>query len=353
MKLDFLGRIKNRIRIKKLFDFIKPKRLAAPDPQKRFYLVIALACIFSGASTCIVLSRAAAYGKKLASFKDRTPDYVRYVSMGYAFDTVSSKKNILISVTDEGGLCRSHVFTIDEDRHTLDVLELPPDTLVSCEGFDGTLAEAFETPVYKSIVGRALYMGLDGEISLDCDALSDCTALLGGITIVIEKPVILNETQFAKGKRTVAGSVAGIIASDGGCYCGSDPERILTYRRLLASLIKKISEKGAVVWVNDLLSVIVNQISTDMTVNEIIDIANNANKISYSAVNIRLLPGQPYSVDGKTVYAADVDKTSEILNDYFRVKNYDAPAEKLALTRFDGVSDSYSDFKTKITDILK
>ena len=287
--------------------------------------MIAITCIITAAATYMVLSGAEAYAKKLSAMRALTPESVDYTFESYSYEAVTTKRNILLSVTDEDKLCRVHILTFDEDKHTLDILELPPDTLVSCGGFEGTLKEAYETEVYPEIVSMALNLHLDGRMETDVEAVAEFVNLLGGVKLTLDKELKIGENILYKGERTVMGSVAGIILSDSASYTDGDPDRITAYHRLLESFILALKEEGAVEWVSLTLNLIVNRVETDMTVSEMIEIVNLLNETNLSEINIRLIPGQAVNC----CYFVDSESAAELLNSYFRVKYEDVEAESL------------------------
>ncbi|MCD8006801.1 MAG: LCP family protein [Oscillospiraceae bacterium] len=252
-------------------------------------LMMAIACIITATATYMVLSGTAAYAKKLAALRAITPEIQDYELGDYSFEPVTTKRNILFSITSEGELCRVHVLTFDEDKHTLDIMDIPPDTFVSCGGFEGTLSEAYETEVYTEIVSMALSIHLDGSVSTDVKAISDCVNLLGGVKLTLDKELKIGENILSKGERTVLGSVASIIISDREAYTDGDTDRITAYHRLLMSLIQTLKDKGAVEWVSLTLNIIVNKVETDMTVSEIIELINLLNETNAENINIQLL----------------------------------------------------------------
>lgn len=321
----------------------------------RLRISIFAACIISACFTYMALDHAAKAGAKyaserLASDRNSTPDYVRYAAMGYAFDTVSSKKNILISITDGELLSRCHLFVFDCDKKTLDILELPVQTLISTDGFDGTVQEAYETSVYKDIISRALVSAIDNVIEMDKDSFSACCSLLGGIKIRIDSPVTIGEVTLSKGTRTLAGSVAGLIASDSGAYISGDSERVNIYRRMLASFISGLDDRGALNWFGLLMNVIVNGMKSDMNVSELTELVNLCESISLDRIRLWLLPG--YIADND-VYTADIDVCAELLNSYFRVKGVSVESDGLGLAWSEGAYTQYDDMESKIKQILK
>ncbi len=252
-------------------------------------LMMAVACIITAAATYMVLSGTAAYARKLSALRAVTPESSDYELQGYSYEPVTTKRNILLSVTDGEELCRVHILTFDEDRHTLDILDIPPDTFISCGGFEGTLGEAFKTEVYREIVSMALDLHLDGSMSFDTETASDCINLLGGVKLTLDKEIKIGDNILSKGERIVMGSVAKIIISDCQAYTDGDTDRITAYHNLLTSLISTLKEKGAVEWVSLTLNLIVNQVDTEMTISEIIELINLLNETQTENINIQLI----------------------------------------------------------------
>lgn len=319
------------------------------QPGLRLRLIILYTCVISGTVTYLTLSFAAAAGKKQAAMRTVTPGVERYKALGYSQETVTSKKNVLLSVTDNGSLCRTHLFTFDLDKHTLDILEIPPQTEILADGFDGTAAEAYETDVYKEIIGRGLMLKIDCTVSMEADTVSRCATALGGIPICIAKPVTIGETVFTKGKRTLAGSKAGIIAADGEGYISREKERVMIYRRLAASFISKMKEEGAAGWFPKLMDIIINEAKTDMDISSLLELISIADSVYSDKISIFLLPGW---VSGE-FYLADPDKTAELLNERFRVKGNVFENKELGFAAYENPKEEYPDLEEKIEKIIK
>lgn len=319
------------------------------DYGLKLRLIIFITCVISGTFTYLTLSFAASAGKKQAAMRTVMPNTVRYQNMGYGFDTVTSKKNLLLSITNNGELCRTHLFTIDEDKHTFDVLELPPQTAIQADGFDGTIGEAYKSEVYKDIISRVLMIKIDGTVSIEAETLSRCATALGGIPLNVSEPVTIGDVTFGKGKRTLAGSRAGLIASDSGAYVSGQRERIELYRRLLASFIDKMNEKGALSWFPALMDIIVNEAKTEMDISEMLELISVADSVSADKISIILLPG--CGRDG--IYQADAEKAAEVLNEQFRVKGSVLDYSRLGFAYFEDAKEEYTGLKQKTEDILK
>lgn len=316
----------------------------------RLKLAVLVSCIISGTATYILLSLAANAGRKQALLKSVPSDYARYASQGYVYETVSNKRNIIISVTDKEELARLQLWTFDEDKKTLDILEIPPQTLLSADNFNGTASKAYASEVYRDIISRAVMLDICGSFEMDTEALSHIASAFGGIEIKLSEPVKIGENTLAKGKRTAAGSVAGIIASDRETYTSGSRDRAELFIRITASIIRSMNDRGAVEWFTALMDIITNEIKADMNISQLMELVNLSNKIDIEDVNIMLLPGQA-SQNG--FYLAETDKTAKLLNERFRVKGSVFEADRLGFTIADGVKAEYPPQKTKIKEILK
>lgn len=254
----------------------------------KLLLMMVIACIITTAATYMVLSGTAAYAKKLVALRAVMPE-----SSDFTFETsyepATTKRNILLSLTNGEALCRAHVLTFDEDKHTLDIIDIPPETLISCGGFEGTLSEAYKTEVYEEIVSMALSLHLDGTMSTDVETVANCINILGGVKLTLDKELKIGENILYKGERTVLGSVAKIILSDSQAYIEGATDRITAYHNLLGSLISTLKEKGAVEWVSLTLNLIVNKVETDLTVSEIIELINLLSETQTKSINIDLI----------------------------------------------------------------
>lgn len=313
-------------------------------------LAVIISCIVSGTITYILLSLAANAGRKRALLKTVQSDYARYASQGYAIDTVSNKRNIIISVTDDDELARLQLWTFDEDKKTLDILEIPPQTVLKADNFEGTVSQAYKSGVYRDIISRTVMLDICGSFEMDTEALSHIASSLGGIEFKLSEPVKIGGNTLAKGKRTAAGSVAGIIASDREAYTSGSRERAGLFIQITASIIRSMDSRGAVEWFTVLMDIITNEIKGDMSIRKLMELVNLSNKIGIDDVNIMLLPGQS-SKNG--FYLAETDETAKLLNDRFRVKGSVFEADRLGFKIADGVKAEYSSDKTKIKEILK
>ena len=298
--------------------------------KKGFAFTLLTVCSITAALTIALLSYVGKTARLRVASQYTAPDYVRYISQGYALDTVSNKKTVLLTVTDGELPVRIHICTIDIDKNMLDILELPPDTFIVVDGFSGTLREAFSTPVYKEMISRVLCLRINGSVSFDAKTLGDASEMLGVI-------------DSASGEN---------IALDGLTYSLGDSRSVIAYRQLLASDLIKLSSLGALDSFTLLMNLIVNRVSTDMSIEEMIDIVSYTDDIRAKKMNIHIAVGGPARLGENRVWVLNADAMSELLNEHFRVKGIEYSAESLSIPSLTAGEFPYKNLPERVTDII-
>lgn len=308
--------------------------------RKRFIVTIVSACAIAGALTFIFLSAVAIAARARRSDRYIEPDYVRYAAQGYSFDTVSNKTSILFTVTDDSQPVRIHLLMIDEDKHTLDILDIPPLLYTVVDGFSGTLKEAFATGVYKEIASRTLAINVDYKLSMSAQSLATATELLGNTAAKLPSTVRAGDLVLNKGTVSFDKSKASEVILLPNAYLTQDA--VLAYHAYFCSLILKTNEAGAVDSFAKLLGLILNSVNTDMMLDDIISVANTSNKITLKKTNIYLLPGEMTVYGGKSVYSIHLNDTALLLNQSFRVKGVEIPESEFSAPELANSGKSFS-----------
>lgn len=314
-----------------------------------FAFTLFTACMVSAAVTIAILSYAAKTARLRVASQYTSPDYVRFISEGYAFDTVSTKRNVLLTVTDGELPVRIHIFTIDEDKNTLDILELPPDSYVIADGFSGTLRDAFKTTVYSEIISHVLCLRIDGSASFDAKTLGDGAQLLG---VTMSYPDGVSSSKLDRNEISVDSATGEKIALDGYSYSGGDSDAVKMYRSLLAAILNNLCERGSLDSFSVLMNLIVNRVNTNMTIEEIIEIANSAKDIKPKKINIYIAAGSPAKFGEDRVWSLNPESVAELLNEHFRVKGIEYPAESLSIPAVTAGEFPYEDLPVRVQDII-
>ena len=294
-----------------------------------FVLALITACAVAAAVTVSILNFAAGAAKAQISAQEPIPDYVRYISQGYGFDTVSTKKSYLLTVTDGDLPVRIHIFTVDETKHTVDILELPPDVLLAADGFVGTAAEAYPTGAYRGIVSASLYLKIDGEASMSAETFGDCALLI----------------------KACGSEKAKNIAIKGDSYSLGDKNAVGEYRELLAEMLSGFCGLGRLKSFTLLMNLIANRVDTSMTVSEITSAFSSCKGVTPEKINIHISPGFAAKYDGRRVWALDRKGVAELLNESFRVKGKSADAGALGIPELNCEEFPYGDLPVKVSDI--
>ncbi len=298
--------------------------------KTNYVLTTVTACVIAAAVTVGILNFAAETAKMRLAGTHVTPDYVRYLSQGYAFDTVTTKKTYLLTVTDGELPVRIHLLTLDVNKHTLDVLELPPNSFAIADGFSGTLRDAFKTPVYKDIISMSLCLKIDGCASFSAEAFGGCAELLG-----------VSEQENAARS-----------ALDGGSYSRGDVNAVKEYREYLSKILCEMPERGALESFTLLMNLIANCVDTRMSVRDIAEAANFAKGVTAENMQIHIAPGFAAKFGGEVIWVLDSEAVADLLNERFRARGAEYPRESLSIPEVKCEEFPYAGLSARVTDII-
>lgn len=297
--------------------------------KSNFKFKVFTSCFFAAAFTFLVLSFVSKTARLRVAEQYIAPDYVRYIAQGYSLDTVSNKKNYLLTVTDGYSPVRVHVFTFDVDKNTLDILDIPPNSYIFADGFKGIVSEAYETDVYSKILSASLCMKFSGEASFDAVTLGDGAQMLG---CALSEEVEASALDFLS-------------------YSENNEASVKEYRLYLAKIFKSLSEKGSYESFSILMNLIVNRVETDMTVENLIEIVNFSKDIRTKKINIRIARGSPAVFEGQPIWALNLEEVADQLNKYFRVKDSEVLSSNLGIPDITVGEFSYESLPERVTDI--
>lgn len=316
--------------------------------KKRFIIVLVSSCAVAGALTFIFLSAVGLAARTRAENRYTEPDYIRYAAQGYSFDTVSNKTSLLVTVTHEDTPVRISLLTMDEDKLTLDILDIPPKLYTVVDGFSGTLERAYETSVYKQIVSKSLELRIDHEIVMSADSFATAVDLLGGTTACIDRAIKIGKTQIQKGKVCFDYDLTLAIMLDENAYDRADD--VYIYHALISSVIGKTNNIGTVQSVSKLMSLLLNSATTDMKAQDMITVANISSKLRLRKMNIHLLPGEICEHENERVYSIHLQNAVSLLDQSFRV--HGVSISSLSSPELINNSDWYSDLPKQINEYI-
>lgn len=267
-----------------------------------------------------------------------SPDYIRYISQGYAFDTVSNKTNMLLTVTDdESEPCRIHILTLDTDKNTLEIYELPPRSYIIADGFSGTLKDAYKTDVYREIISRAFCLKIDGVMELDAYAVGGAANLLGA-------EISGERIGYEDGEK---------IALSEDSYTDGDKAMVLKYHHLLGSILERMTELGTAGSFTRLMNLYANRVTSDMPLEDLIEFTDELCGVKLKKMNIRLAAGAPAKFGDGVIWCLDAEEAAEQLNEYFRVKDVIFYADTLGIPKVEAGENPYKSLPEKVSEIIK
>lgn len=215
------------------------------------------------------------------------------------------------------------LMNIDPNSHSVNAISIPRDSKVYIDNH-GTnkinSAHAFGgIKLCKKTIEDTLGVRVDKYIMVHDDAVKDVVNVLGGIPIYVEKR--MNYDDYA-GKLHIH-LEKGLNVLDGTQAVGylrfrhdglGDIGRTQRQQWFLKGFIDKVKTPQALAKLPELLSVVKDDIKTDMSVYELSQLANVARGLSDGGVQIATLPGAPNQHGYISYWILDPEKTQETIN---------------------------------------
>ena len=303
--------------------------------EKKARYALFISCLISAAFTLLVLNLTQIAARRVVSERYFSDDLTRYLAQGYDRESVSNKMSCLVTVTDGEAPVRVHIVCIDTDRHTLDVLDLPPYSYISADGFSGTLIEACSKAPFKELISRALSIKLD--ISMSFDAYT-----AGGIASLL---------RLREDGETVTYATGETAALDCGAYLAGDADSLSRYHRLLAGVFGEISSRGAAETFFKLMNLYTNRVTCDSDLPDAISFLEELAAVPEEAMTLHIASGAPAKFRDTPVWCLDRKALSKQLNKYFRVKDSDVSEQQLGVPDITAGEYPFEKTDIKFSDI--
>lgn len=241
---------------------------------------------------------------------------------------------------EEGGMLTDTLIVacIDHNNKTLNFLQIPRDLYIGDEdgsSYSGGKVNAVygspregETNInaLRRVINRYLGIPLDHYVLFNIPAFMNLIDSLGGLTINIEQKNGIDIMDYNSKKHhrigpgwvTLDGSMAvGFIRKrTGDDYVMGDADRVQAQQLAYVALAKKLRSMT----VSQMMSVATscyNDISTDITLNDIIGYAMEVKGISMENMGVYAVPGQYSSYHGSSVWCVHKDEYIELYNEHF------------------------------------
>lgn len=245
------------------------------------------------------------------SVRSIVPPYVEGASADAAPELTEGSMTVLIMGVDaregeaiDGGVRPDSLMVIhlNPESSACRVLSIPRDTRVEFPGYGLTkinhaLAVGgidYEVQIVSNLTG----LPIDHYVLIDFSGFEDLVDAIGGITVdVPEAFTALDGTQFAAGEQRMTGKQALSYARHRSDAEG-DFGRIRRQQQVIRALIRESSGRQVLTSIKELLPAVQNNIRTDLSVPEMIDIANTYRSIcTEDAVTMLRLEGEIATFD--------------------------------------------------------
>jgi LCP family protein required for cell wall assembly len=229
----------------------------------------------------------------------------------------------------------------------INLISIPRDTLIKLtpEGYleiqehsSGKLSKELKVNAIHSKAGKefgmeALRNELERQLDIDIDyyAKVNCEAFryivdsIGGIEFNVEKRLYYSDpTQnlyidLKPGLQHLDGDKAEQLVRCRYSYARQDLERVEVQQKFLKEFFKKALSTDTIMSNPGVyLNTIINYVTTDMGITDMIKYAKYAKNISVENTQGYTLPGEPETIDGISYYIMDKNETDKMMYDIFK-----------------------------------
>lgn len=244
------------------------------------------------------------------------------------------------------------VVNFDIEGKKINVLQIPRDTYIGDDYPTGKINAVYGQKTNGGINGlinrinKTLNIPIDHYVTINMDGFIKVIDAIGGVEVDVPITFDLEGYHIEKGLQTLDGKHAEILVRERHSYANQDLGRIQTQQIFLEALIQKafsLSFSQAV----SLAPVIIGDITTDLTVSDLLGFYQNFTQVSPSDIRFHLLPVVgATSNQGLSVLSIKRYPTADLLNGYFRPYMSPVAAEDLGIIElvkdYDGASSSYN-----------
>lgn len=231
------------------------------------------------------------------------------------------------------------VVSIDTEKNTANVLQIPRDTYVEGLGLTGKINGAYSrgdktlTPINRliKVINEQYQLKIDHYGTVTINSFRDVIDAIGGVPI--DMPYQIGNEELGiipKGYQVLDGAHSEWLVRHRYTYYDQDIGRIKIQRLFLASALQQVRKIG-IKEATKLVPALYGEFTTDLTINEILDYSGLAFNIPMEEIHIYMVPGEGVNYKGQSVWSMHYYETADLLNAYFRPENAPVPAEKLPI----------------------
>jgi len=240
--------------------------------------------------------------------------------------------NVLIVGTDKVALNTDTilVLSLDTTQHKVNVMSIPRDTMSNVSRKVKKINAAYAVggkgniDQLKTEIRYLMGFEVDNYIVVNLDAFEEIIDALGGVKIDVQRDMHYEDPyqdlyiHIEKGEQILNGEEAiGFVRYRKG-YAEGDLGRVKAQQQFIEALAKQVATPATVGKLPKLSSIILENMTTDLTTGELIWFGTKALELNMAEdLTMLILPGEARTVNGLSYYVPKKKELLEIVNNHF------------------------------------
>ncbi|MGI5857299.1 MAG: LCP family protein [Candidatus Merdivicinus sp.] len=248
------------------------------------------------------------------------------------------------------------VVSYNLEEQNLNILQIPRDTYIGSEYPTGKINAVYGNANAGGVenLARVIYdrfrLPIDHYVTITMDGFVNAIDAIGGVEINVQESFTLEGVTIRPGVQTLNGTQAEKFVRERHSR-GGDIGRINAQREFLSALVKKFKNLS-MGQITALAPTLMNEVTTDLTVNDVLTLAPQVLKLDTSNMAFHMVPGEGAYANNLSVWGVHKQVLADLLNEYFRPFSDPVPAEELNILEIANTTDYYDDNDTTVGDLI-
>ena len=272
-------------------------------------------------------------------------------------DTIKENSvNFLVAGLDESESLTDVIMVVNFDvkAKKATILQIPRDTFVGTDyntGGTGKINAIYgHTPEGKTkisnlatVINEQFQLPIDHYATITLEGFRNLVDALGGVRMNVPQQINYYEGMvIPAGDQVLDGQKAEWFVLFRAGYVQGDLGRVNAQRLFLASFAKQVLDVGRIELAGSVLPKVYDDITTDLSIKEIIKYMNVVMELDFENIEVYTLPGEGVNHRGQSVYTLHKEETAKLLNEQMRPYAEAVPAEALPIIELQNTT-SYLD----------
>ncbi|AEV68440.1 LCP family protein [Acetivibrio clariflavus] len=253
------------------------------------------------------------------------------------YKTVAENVNVLVLGGDKVAKNTDTMMLVNFNPTTakINILSIPRDTKVRIKNKTSKINAAYPLGGGEQAiesVSNLLGVDINYYVYIDTSTFRKIIDILDGVDYYVpedmdyDDPLQNLHIHLKKGQQRLNGEKAeqfmrfrqnnrGKVTKN---YDGSDLKRIEAQQNFIRELIRQKVNIVYITKMNNILNVVFNNIDTNITLDEVLKLSKNINKVNADEITMLKLPGESAYINNIWYYEMDREQASEIISQYFR-----------------------------------